>query len=80
MIILMENTPTYMVGELDNYHPNEHGTQFWAVRMMFPVAPEQFNLTVRLQDNQVWAVPTSIWNEAYEAQTRIVSTTRSHFD
>ncbi|EJT47966.1 hypothetical protein A1Q1_03139 [Trichosporon asahii var. asahii CBS 2479] len=22
-------------------------------------------------DNQVWAVPTSIWNEAYEAQTRI---------
>lgn len=69
----MENTPTYLVGELADYHPYENGRQLWTVLMNFPLAPEFFHPVVTLEDSQVWAVPTSVWNDTYLAQARTVS-------
>lgn len=69
----MENTPTYLVGELTNYHPYESGRQLWTVQMRLPLASEFFDPIVTLEDNQVWAVPASIWNDYHQDQVVTVS-------
>lgn len=73
-MVLLHSGPTYLAGELAAYHPIHNNRQIWSVRIKFPVAPELFDTTVVLDDSQVWAVGSTVWNDMYAAQTHTVST------
>lgn len=71
----LPGTPTFLVGQLGDYHPFENRIQLWKIWLALPVDAKY--TMVMLKDEDVWGVPSSTWRAFHQLQRHAVSVSGS---